>query len=51
MNVSRTLDAVTDPSSTFATPRVAAGAVFLDRTERVLLVPPDVQDELGHPWR
>lgn len=44
LTVGRTLGAVTDPSSTFATPRVAAGALFLDSGGRVLLVHPTYKD-------
>lgn len=40
---------VTDPSSTFATPRVAAGALFLDAAGRVLLVHPTYKDTWDIP--
>jgi 8-oxo-dGTP diphosphatase len=40
---------VTDPSSTFATPRVAAGALFLDGQGRVLLVHPTYKDTWDIP--
>jgi len=40
---------VTDPSSTFATPRVAAGALFLDGAGRVLLVRPTYKDTWDIP--
>jgi len=40
---------VTDPSSTFATPRVAAGALFLDSEGRVLLVHPTYKDTWDIP--
>jgi len=40
---------VTDPSTTFATPRVAAGALFLDPTGRVLLVRPTYKDTWDIP--
>jgi 8-oxo-dGTP pyrophosphatase MutT (NUDIX family) len=40
---------VTDPSSTFATPRVAAGALFLDPDRRVLLVHPTYKDTWDIP--
>lgn len=38
-----------DPSSTFATPRVAAGALFLDGAGRVLLVHPTYKDTWDIP--
>lgn len=41
--------AVTDPSSTFATPRVAAGALFLDPARRILLVHPTYKDTWDIP--
>ncbi len=41
---SPTLGRVTDPSESFATPRVAAGALFLDDGGRVLLVHPTYKD-------
>jgi 8-oxo-dGTP diphosphatase len=40
---------VSDPSSTFATPRVAAGALFLDSAGRVLLVHPTYKDTWDIP--
>lgn len=40
---------MTDPSSTFATPRVAAGALFLDGAGRVLLVHPTYKDTWDIP--
>lgn len=40
---------MTDPSSTFATPRVAAGALLLDTTGRVLLVHPTYKDTWDIP--
>jgi len=40
---------VTDPSSTFATPRVAAGALFLDGADRILLVHPTYKDTWDIP--
>lgn len=40
---------MTDPSSTFATPRVAAGALFLDGARRVLLVHPTYKDTWDIP--
>lgn len=40
---------MTDPNSTFATPRVAAGALFLDRARRVLLVHPIYKDTWDIP--
>lgn len=40
---------MTDPSSTFATPRVAAGALFLDDAGRVLLVHPTYKDTWDIP--
>jgi ADP-ribose pyrophosphatase YjhB (NUDIX family) len=40
---------VTDPSRTFATPRVAAGALFLDPDHRVLLVHPTYKDTWDIP--
>ncbi len=49
MTAGRTLDAVTDPTSTFATPRVAAGALFLDGAGRVLLVHPTYKDTWDIP--
>lgn len=44
-----TLIAVNDPSTTFATPRVAAGALFLDPASRVLLVHPTYKDTWDIP--
>jgi 8-oxo-dGTP diphosphatase len=38
-----------DPSSTFAAPRVAAGALFLDGADRVLLVHPTYKDTWDIP--
>ena len=40
---------MTDPSSTFTTPRVAAGALFLDGAGRVLLVHPTYKDTWDIP--
>ncbi|MGH3904176.1 MAG: NUDIX domain-containing protein [Pseudonocardiaceae bacterium] len=40
---------MTDPSSTFATPRVASGALFLDPNDRVLLVHPTYKDTWDIP--
>lgn len=40
---------VTEPSSTFATPRVAAGALFLDPDRRVFLVHPTYKDTWDIP--
>lgn len=40
---------MTDPSSTFATPRVAAGALFLDPAGRILLVHPTYKDTWDIP--
>lgn len=40
---------MTDPSEKFATPRVAAGALFLDSTGRVLLVHPTYKDTWDVP--
>jgi len=40
---------VTDPSETFATPRVAAGALFFDEHGRVLLVHPTYKDTWDIP--
>jgi 8-oxo-dGTP pyrophosphatase MutT (NUDIX family) len=40
---------VTDPSASFATPRVAAGALFLDDRGRVLLVHPTYKDHWDIP--
>ncbi len=40
---------MTDPSSTFATPRVASGALFLDPNDRVLLVHPTYKDTWDVP--
>jgi len=40
---------VTDPSSTFATPRVAAGALFLDGRGRILLVHPTYKNTWDIP--
>lgn len=40
---------MTDLSSTFATPRMAAGALFLDATGRVLLVHPTYKDTWDIP--
>lgn len=40
---------MTDPSSTLATPRVAAGALFLDSAGRVLLVRPTYKDTWDIP--
>jgi 8-oxo-dGTP diphosphatase len=40
---------VTDPSETFATPRVAAGALFFDERARVLLVHPIYKDTWDLP--
>lgn len=40
---------MTDPSSTFATPRVASGALFLDPDDRVLLVHPTYKDTWDIP--
>ena len=38
-----------DPSETFATPRVAAGALFLDEAGRILLVHPTYKDTWDIP--
>ncbi|MCO1658109.1 NUDIX domain-containing protein [Pseudonocardia humida] len=40
---------MTDPSDTFATPRVAAGALFFDDDGRVLLVHPTYKDTWDVP--
>ena len=40
---------MTDPSETFATPRVAAGALFFDEKGRVLLVRPTYKDTWDIP--
>jgi 8-oxo-dGTP diphosphatase len=40
---------VTDPSDTFATPRVAAGALFFDDEGRVLLVHPTYKETWDIP--
>lgn len=40
---------MSDPSETFATPRVAAGALFLDETGRILLVHPTYKDTWDIP--
>jgi 8-oxo-dGTP diphosphatase len=40
---------VSDPSETFATPRVAAGALFFDDAGRVLLVHPTYKDTWDIP--
>ena len=40
---------VTDPSESFATPRVAAGALFFDHQGRVLLVHPTYKDTWDVP--
>jgi 8-oxo-dGTP diphosphatase len=40
---------VTDPSDSFATPRVAAGALFFDDQYRVLLVPPTYKETWDIP--
>ncbi len=40
---------MSDPSSSFATPRVAAGALFLDHAGRVLLVHPTYKDTWDIP--
>lgn len=40
---------MTDPSSTFATPRVAAGALFRDAAGRVMLVHPTYKDTWDIP--
>ena len=40
---------MTDPTSTFATPRIAAGALFLDGAGRVLLVHPTYKDTWDIP--
>jgi ADP-ribose pyrophosphatase YjhB (NUDIX family) len=40
---------VTDPTASFATPRVAAGALFLDDRGRVLLVHPTYKDTWDIP--
>jgi 8-oxo-dGTP diphosphatase len=40
---------VSDPSESFATPRVAAGALFLDEQGRVLLVHPTYKDTWDIP--
>ena len=40
---------MTDPSASFATPRVAAGALFLDDRGRVLLVHPTYKDHWDIP--
>jgi 8-oxo-dGTP pyrophosphatase MutT (NUDIX family) len=40
VNIGPRLGCVTDPTASFATPRVAAGALFLDGQGRVLLVHP-----------
>nr|WP_202416576.1 NUDIX hydrolase [Pseudonocardia sp. SID8383] len=40
---------VSDPSETFATPRVAAGALFFDETGRILLVHPTYKDTWDIP--
>ena len=40
---------MTDPSETFATPRVAAGALFFDERGRVLLVHPTYKDTWDIP--
>jgi 8-oxo-dGTP diphosphatase len=40
---------VSDPSETFATPRVAAGALFFDSKGRVLLVHPTYKDTWDIP--
>ena len=45
----RTLGTVTDPSSTFATPRVAAGPLLLDDAGRVLLVHPTYKETWDIP--
>ena len=43
------LGRVTDPSESFATPRVAAGALFLDAHNRVLLVHPTYKETWDIP--
>lgn len=40
---------MSDPSENFATPRVAAGALFLDDQDRVLLVHPTYKDTWDIP--
>ena len=40
---------MSDPSETFATPRVAAGALFLDEAGRILLVHPTYKDTWDIP--
>lgn len=40
---------MSDPSETFATPRVAAGALFLDNSSRILLVHPTYKDTWDIP--
>ena len=40
---------MTDPSASFATPRVAAGALFFDDRGRVLLVHPTYKDTWDIP--
>ena len=40
---------MTDPSASFATPRVAAGALFFDDQGRVLLVHPTYKDTWDIP--
>ena len=40
---------MTDPTASFATPRVAAGALFLDDQDRVLLVHPTYKDTWDIP--
>ena len=40
---------MTDPSESFATPRVAAGALFFDDQGRVLLVHPTYKDTWDIP--
>lgn len=40
---------MSDPSETFATPRVAAGALFIDETGRILLVHPTYKDTWDIP--
>ena len=40
---------MTDPTASFATPRVAAGALFLDDRGRVLLVHPTYKDTWDIP--
>src|SRR4051812_12725094 len=44
-----TLGRMTDPSESFATPRVAAGALFVDDRGRVLLVHPTYKDTWDIP--